>query len=192
MGESTIDIAQLMSSLNQWETWRIIIIVAVFGMLGGLSNKLSAPSKDQTHLLGYIIVGAVAALAVLFIHVPTSGVRLIALALAAGYGGRAILNAVQNRVRLTIAREEVAKAKRDGREAIQIGEEAVKYAEDMQQYCKGLEKVLPPAAKRKGKSFVESLPPRVGAVATKSPETRADELKELTHRLRYLQKSFKE
>jgi hypothetical protein len=192
MGESNIDIAQLISSLNQWETWRIVIIVAVFGMLGGLSNKLSATSKDQTHLLGYIIVGAVAALAVLFIHVPTSGVRLIALALAAGYGGRAILNAVQNRVRLTIAREEVARAKRDGREVIQVGEEAVKYARDVLEYSRRMEKELRPAIKRKRKAFMESLPPRVGAVAAKSPETQADELKELTHRLRYLEKSFKE
>ena len=191
MGES-IDIAQLMSSLNQWETWRIIIIVAICGIVGGLSNKLSAPPKDQTHVMGYITVGAVAALVVLFVYVPTDGVRLIALALAAGYGGRAILNAVQNRVRLTIAREEVAKAKKDGREAVQIGEEAVRYAEDVLQYNRRLEKVLPPVAKQKRKSFMESLPPRVGAVAAKSPEAQTDELKELTHRLRFLEKSFKE
>ena len=31
----TIDIAKLVGSLKDWDTWVVIIIVSIFGMLGG-------------------------------------------------------------------------------------------------------------------------------------------------------------
>lgn len=63
----TIDITKLVSSLKNLDTWVILIIASAFGMLGGLAHKLTSPPEDKTSLSGYIVVGAVASLAVLFV-----------------------------------------------------------------------------------------------------------------------------
>jgi len=102
------------------------------------------------------------------------------------------LNALQNRVKLALTKEEAAKAKKDGREAIQVGQDAIKYAQDMLQYSRSIQRALPPLAKRRRESLMESLPPRVATIVAKPPEAQADEFRDLSARLKYLQKSFEE
>ncbi len=80
----TINITNLVGEIKKWDTWVVLIVVSVFGMLGGLSHKLTSQPDDKTPWYGYLVVGAVAALAVLFVFAPSDPVKLIALSLAAG------------------------------------------------------------------------------------------------------------
>ncbi len=36
----TVDISNLVGSLKNWDTWVVLFVVSIFGMLGGLSHKL--------------------------------------------------------------------------------------------------------------------------------------------------------
>ena len=169
----TIDIAKLVGSLKDWDTWVVIIIVSIFGMLGGLAHKLTSPSEDKTSLPSYIVVGAVASLAVLFVFTPSDPVRLIALSLAAGYGGKAVLDALEARVKTAIAQAETAKAKEEGKKAIETGKAAVKHAQTLlEKATKGLE--------------ATNLELMIG----KSPDAFSDELKKLSNKLDFLGESF--
>ncbi|HHT9125958.1 MAG TPA: hypothetical protein ACFYD6_09095 [Candidatus Brocadiia bacterium] len=124
-----IDIAKLIDSIRNWKTWVMLIIVSIFGVLGSLTHKLTSPSADEISLLGYIVVGAVASIAVLFIIVPSDAVRLVALSLIVGYGGKAVLDASAAKMQAFIAKEETIKAKEIGKEAVDVGKEAVKQLE---------------------------------------------------------------
>lgn len=169
----TIDITKLVGSLKDWDTWVVIIIVSIFGMLGGLAHKLTSPPEDKTSLPGYIVVGAVASLAVLFIFFPLEPVKLIALSLAAGYGGKAVLDALEARVKTAIAQAETAKAKEEGKKAVETGKAAVKYAQTLlEKATKGLE--------------ATNLELMIG----KSPDAFSDELKKLSNELDFLGESF--
>ena len=76
-------------------------------------------------LLGYIVVGAIASLAVLFIFPPNDdAVRLIALAVVSGYGGKAILDALEARMKVAIAQAEVKGAKEEANKNKAEAEEA--------------------------------------------------------------------
>lgn len=191
----TIDIAKLVGSLKDWDTWVVIIIVSIFGMLGGLAHKLTSPPEDKTSLPGYIVVGAVASLAVLFIFFPLEPVKLIALSLAAGYGGKAVLDALEARVKTAIAQAETAKAKEEGKKAVEAGKEAVSYAQKLAETNKQLEKDLIAAKGQPREAILETLKTPLSvelqSFIAKSPEVIADELKKLSNKLDFLNDSFK-
>ncbi len=89
--------------LGNFDFWILIAIVAVLGAFGGLSHKLTE-SKDEskTGVISYMIVGAVASLAVLYVFNPADSLKLVALSLVAGYAGKSILNAFQSKLEATI------------------------------------------------------------------------------------------
>ena len=191
-----IDIAKLVTSITNWSTWVILIVVSIFGMLGGLAHKLTSPPDDKTSLPGYMVVGAVASLAVLFIFVPSDAVRLIALSLAAGYGGRAVLDALEARVKMALAQAETAKAKEGGRRAVETGKEAVSYAQQLCQINKELEIALMGERKQPRETILGTLkaplPPDLHSFVAKSPEALTDELKQLSNRLDFWGDFFQE
>ncbi len=168
----TIDIAKLVDSLLDWHTWLVIFVVSGSGLFGGLAHKLTSPPEDKTSLTRYIVVGIVASLAVLFIFIPKDPVRLIALSLTAGYGGKAILDALEARVRTAIAQEETAKAKDNGKEAVEAAKTAISYAQDLSQKFTKMKISLPTGAY-----------PNV-------TEPQDDELKKLSGKLDLLEKYF--
>ena len=110
--------SKLVSALISWDTWIVLLIVIMFGIVGSMAHKLM-PSNDPSNdnkmsFLGYIVVGAVASLAVLFIFPPNDdALRLVALAVVSGYGGKAILDALEARMKVAIAQAEVKAAKEE-------------------------------------------------------------------------------
>jgi len=190
----TINIADLIGDLKNWDTWVILIIVSIFGMLGGLAHKLTSPTDDRTSLPGYLIAGLVASLAVLFVFVPSDPVRLIALSLSAGYGGKAVLNALEARVKTALAEAETAKTKEEGKKAVEAGKQAVNQAQKLAAVNKELEKTLMEITKRPRETVLETLrvplPPDLHSLATKSPDFLMDELKQLSNKLDFLRDSF--
>jgi hypothetical protein len=194
MKMEAINISHLADNIKKWDTWVIIIIVAISGILGGLAHKLTSPPEDKTSWPRYLVVGAIASLAVLFVFVPTDPVRLIALSLAAGYGGKSVLDALEARVKTALAEKEAAKAKEDGIKAVEAGKEAVSQAQKLSQIKQELEKDL---MKVKGqpreailKAVTAQLPAAFHPFAAKSPEDINDELKKLSYMLESLEKSF--
>lgn len=122
MGE--IDIPGLVGNLKSFDTWIIILIAAGFGALGGYAHKLTSPPEDKTPWWKLLIVGAVASLAVLFIFTPEDAVRLIALSLAAGYGGKSVLDALEAKVKVALAQAETARVRDESMRVIGLSREA--------------------------------------------------------------------
>jgi hypothetical protein len=190
----TIDIAKLVGSIKSLDTWVVLIIVSIFGMLGGLAHKLTSPPKNKTSLPGYLVVGAVASLAVLFVFAPSDPVRLIALSLAAGYGGKAVLDALEARVKTALAEAETDKAKEEGKKAVEAGKEAISHAQKLSRINKELEKSLMKATQQPRETILETLkaplPTDLHSFVTKSSEAVTDELKQLSNKLDFLRESF--
>ncbi|GEM_PF-777151 len=191
----TLDIPELINSLKNWDMWKPLIIVSVIGMLGSLAHKLTSPPEDKTSLPGYIVVGALAALAVLFIFTPSDAVRLIALSLVAGYGGKAILNALEARRKTDRAKAETAEKIEEGKKVVETAEKIHSYAQNLSRINKELEKTLIEATKQPREKILESLKDHlstdVHSFIAKSPEAFADELKQLSNELGFLEESFK-
>ncbi len=127
-----INIANLIGSIKAWDTWVVIlVIVIIVGMLGGLAHKLTSPPTEQEKpWWNYLVVGTGASIAVLFISVPTDILRLIAQSLVAGYAGKAILNAMEARVTIAVAKENTKRIKASLKKAVNDGKKAVGYATD--------------------------------------------------------------
>jgi hypothetical protein len=118
------DLSAIVMSFKDWAVWVIIAIVAVFGALGGWAHKLVSPARDQRRWASFVIVGAIAALAVLFAFGPKDPIRLIALAVVAGYGGKSILDALENRVKLALSQAENEKLKEHGIKVVAVARDA--------------------------------------------------------------------
>ena len=183
----TVEIAKLVGSFGEGSTWAVLGIVAFFGILGGLAHKLTSPPPDDKKWAVYIVVGAVTSVAVLFIVFPSEPVKLVALALAAGYGGKAILDALEARVKAAISREETAKAKENGRKAVQAGGQAVEYANQLADILEPLKKGLSEdVISEMFKPFPEKLRP---LAVTPSEGLRVD-LRDLSRELDRLNETF--
>lgn len=181
--ETKINIADLVSHIKNWETWGVLIIVSIFGMLGGLAHKLTSPSEDKTSLWGYIVVGAVASLAVLFIFVPQDVVRLIALSVVAGYGGKAVLDALEARVKTAIAETKAARAEQERGTVMEVARIAVRQGlECSQTYEKLMAVVAQP------RDVLETM--KTSLPAKLRPEAFTKEFRELSVRLDTLEGLF--
>jgi hypothetical protein len=192
---NTMNIVDLVGSIKNWNTWVVLLTVAIFGVIGGLAHKLTSPPEDEMSSLRFILVGAVSSLAVLFVFTPSDAVRLIALSLVAGYGGKAVLDALEARVKVALAKEETAKAKDDGKKAVEAGKEAVSQAQKLSQINKELEKALITLKGQPRETIYEGLkaplPVDLHSFVAKSPEAVTEGLKHLSYTLDSLEKSFK-
>jgi hypothetical protein len=104
-------ISELLSELGKWETVIFLIIVAFFGILGSFAKKFTTPPKDPNSKksISYIIVGSMAAIAILLVITPTSAVMVVSLSIAAGYAGRAVLDNIGNKLTLAMKLSETEK-----------------------------------------------------------------------------------
>lgn len=185
------NIIELVDSLSAESTWIVLLITAIFGMLGGLAHILVSPPEEKKSYGACLIVGAVSSIAVLFIFDPKNAIKLIALSLIAGYGGKAVLDALGLRVKLALASEKAAEAEERGEEAIKVGKKAQKTATELHQYSQKLEENLMSLKKQPKEDVLESMAVPLPDVAHKSPETVLKELKEIESTLSHLEKSLK-
>ena len=185
-----INIDVLANSLKNWYTWVVIIIAAVSGIIGGLAHKLTAPLDDKTSLWVYTIVGGVASLAVLYILSPPDGIKLIALSLAAGYGGKAVLDALEARVKIALAQADAAQAKETGQKAIKAAKKAVNMAQNLSQKSNVLEKALVDTKGQPKEAIFEIFKDQFStdlyAFVAKPSESHTDELTQLSNKLDFL------
>ncbi|MGD1010866.1 MAG: hypothetical protein ABR951_12050 [Candidatus Aminicenantales bacterium] len=119
------ELLAIVISFKNWAVWVIIGVVAVFGALGGWAHKLASPTEDQRRWPSFVIVGAVAALAVLFVLGPKDPIKLIALAVVSGYGGKSILDALGNKVKLALSEAETKKARDQRDQVVAVAKEAI-------------------------------------------------------------------
>jgi hypothetical protein len=87
-----IKISKLLNELAEWKTLVFFVIVGVLGILGSFAKKYTTSPKDRRSDIGYIIIGSMAAIAILLVITPTSAIMLVSLSIAAGYAGRAVLD----------------------------------------------------------------------------------------------------
>ena len=190
-----IDIGKLGTSLRDRNTWLILLLAAGFGILGGFAHKLGSAADDTGSVAGLILVGAASALAALLVINPSDGVRLVALSVIAGYGGKAFLDATEARAKVLISSAEAVKAKNEARQAIQIGKEAVGIASKLTKTQAALERALMEKSSAKNREEVlgpiqRSLPRDLASFAGGSPEQREAELERLSKRLQEMQQSL--
>jgi len=192
----TLDVVKLIDSIYSLKTWIVLIIVSIFGMLGGLSHKLTSSPDDKTSLWGYIVVGAVASIAVLFVSQPADAVRLIALSIAAGYGGRAVLDALEARVKTAIVRKENEEVKEDRSNSTDLLRKYNTYAHKLHQINEEFKKVLPKLKIQSGEALLETLRPALStslqAFLAIPEEATTKELIQLDTELQSLLDSFRE
>lgn len=104
----------------------ILGVVAVFGALGGWARKLVSPPEDKPRPWpSFVIVGAVAALAVLFVFGAGDPLKLVAVAVVAGYGGKSILDALENKVKIELLKAATQRAKDERDQGVAIATEAI-------------------------------------------------------------------
>ncbi|MGD0283678.1 MAG: hypothetical protein ABSB95_15105 [Dissulfurispiraceae bacterium] len=168
------DIAKLLLSLKDWQSWIIVILVAAGGgILGGISHKLISGAEDKTSFGTCILVGAVASIAVLFIIMPTDAVKLVALSIAAGYGGKAILDTVTDKLKAATTKVEAAK---------NLADEALNKAKILPELNKVFQATRQPSNPTL-QAIKASLPADVQSFIDKSPEEVSSELNVLSGKL---------
>jgi len=122
---TSADLLAIVVSFKDWTVWVIIGVVVVFGALGGWAHKLASPTEDQRRWPNFVIVGAVAALAVLFVFTPKDPIKLIALAVVAGYGGKSFLDALEYKIKAAVAEAETKSAKDQGQKVVAVARRAI-------------------------------------------------------------------
>jgi hypothetical protein len=103
-----MDIDQLISALIDLHLW--FVIAAAFG-LGAIGALIHRSSQDPPPGGGWVrdaLTGGVAAVAILYVSKPTSGIALIGGSLVAGYAGKLVIAGLEARVTTTLALREAA------------------------------------------------------------------------------------
>jgi len=181
----------LIESLLTWQTWLIVGISALFGLLGGLAHKLTSPPDDKTSKWVYIVIGGVASLSVLYIFSPQDGVKLIALSLAAGYAGKAVLDALEARIKTALAQKDADQAKETAQKAIEAGKKAVDMAQNLSQKGNAFADVLEHTKVHLSREIKESFEPHLDFFTGSSQEPISKELEDLSKYLNFLGDSLK-
>jgi hypothetical protein len=87
-----IKISELLNELAEWQTLVFFVIVGVLGILGSFAKKYTTAPQNRRSDIGYIIIGSMAAIAILLVITPTNAIMLVSLSIAAGYAGRTVLD----------------------------------------------------------------------------------------------------
>jgi predicted MFS family arabinose efflux permease len=181
---STANVTELVSGINDFNTCSILFLVAIGGAIGSMAHAFASPPENKIAVLRYIAVGAVAALAVFFAVMPKEAVRLIALSIVSGYCAKAVLNALEARVKIA------TKVKENGKEAVAVGKKAVNIAQSLALINGAVINIQGEPRE----SFLESMKTDLSVdlreFVSKPPELRADELKQLSNKLEFLGESF--
>jgi len=128
---SSADLLSTVVSFKDWAVWVLLGVVAAFGALGGWAHQLVLPADNKRPRPHSIVVGAVAALGVLFVVGAEDPVKVVAVAVVAGYGGKSILDALENRLKVVAAEKDREKAQEQGLQAVAVGREAISFAQKL-------------------------------------------------------------
>jgi hypothetical protein len=102
------------------DTWSWVLTAGAAGAVGGLIQALTTTDADTKGLkfevrvwnaICVVLLGAVAAVAILWIVKPSGSTELISSSLIAGYAGRALMEALSARAKLAVSQQETEKAK---------------------------------------------------------------------------------
>lgn len=108
-----MNIEKLWDLIDNWRLWAVCGIAFGLGAIGGVIRALTTEAPpDPTPLRAIdaklavarlFFVGGIAAVAVMYVTVPSSAMALIGGSLVAGYAGKAILDALESRAKLAVA-----------------------------------------------------------------------------------------
>lgn len=142
-----MDSVKLWSELANGYLWAVAVTAASFGVIGALlhpppkpppaepgsppkppdPNARDAPETRSRAWDG--MTGAVAAVALLYITNPTTGIALVGGSLVAGFSGTAVLAGLQARVLAAVATKQAAMATRSAQDSMRIADEARQQAD---------------------------------------------------------------
>lgn len=110
-----MDPEKLSALLLDLHLWTVVLASFLLGMLGALLNagEPAEPTSQQRSAGSKfldLLAGGVAAVAILYVTDPKTGVALIGGSLVAGYAGKAVLAALQARVLVAVAKKEAQAA----------------------------------------------------------------------------------
>ncbi|HEY1694679.1 MAG TPA: hypothetical protein VGG39_21055 [Polyangiaceae bacterium] len=110
----TTDHANLLDSLKAGQTWVVLAVAFGVGFIGGTAHwvtRLGTPGDagPKAPLWAEGLIGAVAAVAILFVLRPSDGVALVASSLVAGYAGRMVMSALEDKAKAIVAQNELSK-----------------------------------------------------------------------------------
>ncbi len=94
--------------------WRLTCAFGFgLGALGGFIQAIGAsPAIAPKEWWKRVVIGAVAAVAILYVNEPATAIELISGSLVAGFAGQALLTALEARVRLEAAEQKVDETQR--------------------------------------------------------------------------------
>jgi hypothetical protein len=129
--EESMESIALWDLLGEWQLWAVCAVSFALGALGGLLHlgavkpppEGDAPPPKPTPWWRHVLVGGAAAVAVLYVATPETGIALVGGSIVAGYAGEAILAGLEARARLALAQQEVVETRRDVHEAVDALEE---------------------------------------------------------------------
>jgi hypothetical protein len=121
----SLDAEKIPQAFGTGDTWAVIAIAFVAGMLGGLAHRLAADKNDKTPLLWYLVLGGASAVAALFVISRDDPYKFVGACVVAGFAGKAVLSALQARLEASIAKAEARKSRQGAKKAINIGKQAI-------------------------------------------------------------------
>ena len=108
----------LLSTLIDPKLWLLLGVTFSLGAVGALLHRTAQdPPPPGGGQARDALIGAVAAVAILYVTNPTSGVALIGGSLIAGYAGKLVLAGLEARVTTSLALREAAKRDLDAKQA---------------------------------------------------------------------------
>lgn len=112
-----MDPDRLFELLENGHLWLVLGVALVFGAVGALIHRGSTPSdtaaaERRLSVTADVLTGGIAAMAILYVSDPTSGVTLIGGSLVAGYAAKTVLAGLEARVTSVIAQRDASINKR--------------------------------------------------------------------------------
>jgi len=115
-----MDPDKLFGLLENQHLWLVLGVAFVFGAIGALIHRSSAPppgdptsAARQPTVRGDILTGGIAAMAILYVTDPPSGVALIGGSLVAGYAAKTVLAGLEARMTSVLAQRDASESRRE-------------------------------------------------------------------------------
>jgi hypothetical protein len=152
-----MDPERLAALLLDRDLWMIVLASFALGLVGALLNsgepyppaEPPLPPRSGWSKFLDLLAGGIAAVAVLYLTNPETGVALIGGSLVAGYAGKAVLAALQARVLVAVAKKEAQTAVVAADDAKQTARAAIvardRAKQDVSRLVAGIERLEGPA-----------------------------------------------
>ncbi|HUQ01653.1 MAG TPA: hypothetical protein VM261_04120 [Kofleriaceae bacterium] len=111
-----MDTNKLFELIGDGRLWAVCGVAFALGAAGGFIQSLaSAASKEELGREWWkrLLVGAIAAVAVMYVTAPSTAIELISGSIVAGYAGKALLDSLDARGRLAAAKDQIADTTRE-------------------------------------------------------------------------------